>query len=261
MAIQADKFGMQRSLTTPPVPGTPAGTGVSVKEFGGHTIFKSVIAFKDTPLPMVDEAGVVAYAGLKIYDLPEGVLLILGATANLALTKSSVGVDAAFDGDFGIGTVTASNNATLTGTEQDILPSTATPQAVAGVTTAKGSSLSTVPTSLTDNSVGTANNTVEAMADIATAGGATPTAAQVDTAVNGVLAKIRNNFADVAAKINEVLLVLSGGKLLASDGHTTPKDVYLNILVDDTDQDVTTTPCNIIVNGTITLHWVNLGDF
>jgi hypothetical protein len=53
-------------------------------------------------------------------------------------------------------------------------------------------------TALTDNTAGTANDTLEAMADLATAGGNTYT----DAAVNAVLAKIRNNFADLAAKVN-----------------------------------------------------------
>lgn len=53
-------------------------------------------------------------------------------------------------------------------------------------------------TALTDNTAGTANDTLEAMADLATAGGNTYT----DAAVNAVIAKIRNNFADLAAKVN-----------------------------------------------------------
>lgn len=72
-------------------------------------------------------------------------------------------------------------------------------------------------TALTDSSAGSANNTVEAMADIATAGDATPSAAQVDTAVNAVLAKIRNNFADVAAKVNEVLAAGQASFVLVSE--------------------------------------------
>jgi hypothetical protein len=36
--------------------------------------------------------------------------------------------------------------------------------------------------------------------------------------------------------------------------------VYLNILVDDADHDVTSTACNIIANGTITLVWENYGS-
>ena len=45
------------------------------------------------------------------------------------------------------------------------------------------------------------------------------------------------------------------------DGTTTPVDVYLNLLVDDADHDVTGTATNIIVNGTITLYYANLGDY
>ena len=59
-------------------------------------------------------------------------------------------------------------------------------------------------TALTDNSGGTANTTLEAMADLATDGGNT----YADADVNAVLAKIRNNFADLAAKVNEIIAVL-----------------------------------------------------
>lgn len=43
------------------------------------------------------------------------------------------------------------------------------------------------------------------------------------------------------------------------DGSATPKDVYVNVLVDaaDIDDGVTT---EVLVSGTITLHWINLGD-
>jgi len=57
---------------------------------------------------------------------------------------------------------------------------------------------------LTDNTAGTANDTLEAMADLATAGGNTYT----DAEVNAVLAKIRNNFADLAAKVNAIAAML-----------------------------------------------------
>lgn len=57
-------------------------------------------------------------------------------------------------------------------------------------------------TGLTDNSGGSANTTLTTIPDIATAGGSTPTAAQVDTAVNADLVFIRNNFADLAAVLN-----------------------------------------------------------
>lgn len=64
----------------------------------------------------------------------------------------------------------------------------------------KGQGLAAI-TALTDNTVGTANNTLESIADVSTAGGNT----YADTVVNTVLAKLRNNFADLAAKVNEVI--------------------------------------------------------
>lgn len=176
-----------------PAVGTVAGTGVTVVESGSGILNKTVLTFTDVDVALTDNAGTVAYGGLKVYDFPAGAILILGAVADLDLTKSSAGVNADWDGDFGVGTVTAGNNNALATTEQNIIPTTATPQAVAGVTTANGQSTATE---------------------------------------NAVI-----------------------------DGTSTAVDAYLNILVDDADHDVTSTPCNIIVNGTLTLHWINLGDY
>lgn len=169
--------------------GAAAGTGVSI-EAQEIAYTKTLIRFENTPIVLADEAGVGAYGSLKIFDLPVGLILVASAVADLAVTKSSAGVTATFDGDFGVGSAAAGNNAVLAGTEQDIIPTTATPQAVAGATTAKG----------------------------------------VSTAA------------------------------LQLDGTAGAKDVFLNFLVDDADQDVTTTPCNLIVNGTLTLIWANAGD-
>lgn len=171
--------------------GAPAGTGVTATESGTDSAHRTVLTFTDVHVPLVDEAGVVAYGGLKVYDFPQGLINFTGAVADLALTKSSTGVNATWDGDFGLGTVTASNNGTLATTEQDLIPTTATPQAVAGATTASGASTSTEAPQLLD-------------------------------------------------------------------GTATAKDVYLNLLVDDADHDVTTTPCDLIVNGTVTINWANL---
>lgn len=172
---------------------TANGTGVAITEQVVGGVQKTVLTFTDVAIALTDEAGVVAYAGLKVLDLPAGAILMLGAVADLDLTKSSAGVDDTWDGDMGVGTVTASNNATLASTEQNIIPTTATPQAVDGETTANGQSTATE---------------------------------------NAVI-----------------------------DGTTTPVDVYLNLLVDDADHDVTSTPCNLIVNGTLTIVWCNLGDY
>jgi hypothetical protein len=171
-----------------------AGTGVTAVQ---HANGRVVITFVNVAIPMVDEPGVVAFGSLKVLDLPEGFLAFHGASANLTLTKSQaldLGLIALWDGDFGLGTTAAGNNNALATTEQDLIPTTPTPQAVAGATTAKGVSTAT-----------------------------------------------------------EAFKIL--------DGHTTPKDVYLNFIVDDTDHDVTAQAVNIIVNGTITLVYDNLGDY
>lgn len=171
--------------------GAVAGTGVTVAEYGDGNLHKTVFTFADVAIALTDEAGVIAYGGLKFYDFPEGLILVLAAVADLDLTKSSAGVNDDWDGDFGLGTATAGNDADLTSTEQDILPKTATPQAAAGATTANGQ--------------------------------------------NAAVAFL--------------------------DGTTTAKDAFVNFIVDDADHDVTSTPCNLILNGTITLIWVNGGDY
>jgi hypothetical protein len=97
-------------------------------------------------------------------------------------------------------------------------------------------------TGLTDNTAGTADNTLEAIADIATAGGATPTATQVNTAVNGALASIRNDFADLAAKVNEMLgksarrftlVSESNGTIDISITESGVKSMYLCLMMPD----------------------------
>lgn len=173
--------------------GTANGSGVVATERGNGVIHRTVLTLTNTPVAMNDEAGIVAYGGLKVYDCPKGAILILGAVADLELTLSSTGINSNWNGDFAIGTATAGNDATLAATEQDILPTTATPQAASNYTTATGQSTAT------ENKV--------------------------------------------------------------HDGTTTPIDVFLNFLVDDSDHDVNSTPCNIICNGTITLIWTNMGDY
>ncbi len=172
--------------------GAASGTGVSAAEVYS-AVRQAEITLTAVDIALTDEAGVVAYGGLKIYDLPEGAALILGAVLDLDLTKSSAGVNDDWDGDIALGTATAGNDGTLSGTEANIVPSTATPQATSGATT------------------GNAQSAI--------------------------------------------------GQVGVIDGTGTAADVYLNVLVDDADHDVTSTPCNIIVNGTVKLTYVLLGDY
>jgi len=124
--------------------GEVAGSSVTRKDYGDGVYNRTVLTFTNRSQSMTDEAGVVAYGGSKVFDMPEGNIQIFGATANLTVTKSGAGINADFDGDFSVGTVTASNNATLSSTEQNIIPTTATPQAVAGATTAKGINIAAI---------------------------------------------------------------------------------------------------------------------
>jgi hypothetical protein len=167
--------------------GGAAGTGVSAK--AAPAVVQQIVTFVNAVVPLVDNPGVGASGSFNFFTFAAGQINIIGAVANLALTKSSTGVNATWNGDFGVGTVAADNSATLTATEQDVIASTSTPAAVAGATTAKG-------------------------------------------------------------KLATADLV---------DGSVTPVELFLNLLVDDADQDVTTTPCNLIVNGTITLTYANNG--
>ena len=169
--------------------GAAANGAVAVDDHGG--VRRTVLTLSAVPFALVDQAGVIAYVGKKIYDFPEGDVVVLSAVANLSVLGSSAGVNNTFNGDFAVGTVTASNNNTLSSTEQNIIPTTPTPAAVAKATTAKGR---------------------------------------------------------LAAPVS---LDGTGGALAA----------FLNFLVDDTDHDVTTTPANLVVTGTVTIVWASAGDF
>jgi len=189
--VTVDGVLLKDGEVQPATDATANGTGVvaTSEQLQVRTL---TLTLTNTPVVMADEAGVVAYGSLKIADMPEGAIAFLGGVLDLDLTKSSAGVNDDWDGDIGLGTTAASNNATLSGTEQNIVDSTATPQASGGATTGNAQS-SSLP---------------------------------------GIV-----------------------------DGTSTAADIYLNILVDDADHDVTTTPCNIICNGTVKVTYVVLGDY
>lgn len=111
---------------------------VTAEERGDGVVHQTVLTLTACPVSITDEAGVVAYGGVKLYDMPAGAWTLLGAVADLDISTTGSGINATFDGDVAMGTVTASNNATLSSTEANIIPSTATPQAVGGATTADG---------------------------------------------------------------------------------------------------------------------------
>lgn len=169
-------------------------SGLTVYEFTENNIHRTQFVFADVAVALTDEAGVVAYGGKQLYTFPTGHQVIINAISDLDITKSSAGVNDTADGDFSVGTVTASNNGTLTSTEANIIASTTMPQMASGATTANGSSTSTETPAL-------------------------------------------------------------------YDGSSTEIELFLNFLIDDADHDVGGTACNLIVNGTLDVSWVNFGTF
>jgi len=166
-------------------------TGLSIVEVGTGAQKKTIFTFSNVDVALADD-GADAYKGIKLYTMPTGWIIWDGAVADFDLTKSSGGVFATWDGFIGLGTVEC-DAGVLAGTEQDLIPVTATPQAAGGETT------------------GDMQSTATESGDI-------------------------------------------------FDGHATAKEVWLNVKVDDADHDVAGTPCNIIVNGTLTILWKLMGD-
>lgn len=115
--------------------GTPNGSTVTAKEYGDGVLHKTVLTCTATPISILDDAAVAQYGGVKVYDFPEGLLLFHGAVIDGALTGYASLIDT-FDGDVALGTATATTGATLTGTEADLLQSTALSQAVGEVAVA-----------------------------------------------------------------------------------------------------------------------------
>lgn len=72
----------------------------------------------------IESAAGANYGGVKLYDFPTGVILSLGATANLSFDWSGSTVDPTGSGDFSLGTA-VTEDATLINSDINLLPSTA----------------------------------------------------------------------------------------------------------------------------------------
>lgn len=96
-------------------------------------ISKVTIPVRDVAMT-VDGASGVGFGTAVVGDLPEGNILILGAVSYLsfAASGSEANLDADWEGDYGIGS-TPAGDATITGADVDIIPSTAIEAATAEV--------------------------------------------------------------------------------------------------------------------------------
>lgn len=121
--------------------GAANGTGVVATEYGDGTIHQTILTL--TAHSVTIDGTAVGFGASKLYDFPEGAICILGAVANLAITAGAGGIANDFDGDFAIGTAGTADGDFGDAGEANIIASTATPQAAAGVSSAKGQSTAT----------------------------------------------------------------------------------------------------------------------
>lgn len=178
-----------QALQTSAGVGAKNGSTVTVAEYGDGNIHKTVLTLTATPITLTDDAGVGQYGGVKLYDMPAGNHLFLGAVidADITLTGAQWVDNAA--GDVGLGTTAVTDGDALATTEQNIIATT----------------------------------------EIA--------------AMTAQVGPINAGSADVAT--------------IAAAG-TTDSDIYLNVRIDDNAAHTTSAGT---ITGTVTITWVNLGDY
>lgn len=105
-----------------------------------------IFTFNNFEMQLTDNPGVTAFTTALLATLGEGEVMFLGSVADLTLARgkgTSVGLSDTFRATIGLGTVAADNSATLSSTEQDLIPTTAATQAAAASAPAKAISTST----------------------------------------------------------------------------------------------------------------------
>ena len=128
---------------------TTTGT-INALEYGNVAIHRTIITLSASPVVMTNNAGVALYGGIgtttttAIYTFPKGAIKILGADVRGNLTLTTAGALATYASINALGTATSANDATLTGTEANILASTSAATAAAKVAAVKSYSLADV---------------------------------------------------------------------------------------------------------------------
>lgn len=119
--------------------GAASGTGVVAVELGDAALKKTVITLTNASITMTDAGAAGSHGSLKVYDFPAGVISYIGGTTDLTIARvgTAITATAAVVGALGTATV-GTDDATLTTTEADLIPETAsTLTAGAGVTKGK----------------------------------------------------------------------------------------------------------------------------
>jgi hypothetical protein len=196
--IEAGEAGTWKAtyLTTSDTDGAGTKNGATVTSVeNGAVVQQTTLTLASTVVTVANTSG-ASFGGTKLYTFPEGRILVLGVTADLsidwsdALDEETPIISLTGSGDLSLGS-TITDDATLDGTDVDLLPSTA----------------------------------------------------MTDPFVDGVGA--------------------AAGALAASaqfDGTTTPLELNLNMIIDDADVEDGSS-ADVLVSGTVTFTWINLGDY
>lgn len=104
--------------------GAAASASVAVSESAAGAM-KTTLTLSGVSITMTDATTAGSHGSLKLYDFPQCNLLFLGGTCDLTITAGVGGITdtAAVVGSIGT-TAVATDNATLTTTEADLIPST-----------------------------------------------------------------------------------------------------------------------------------------
>lgn len=195
----------------------------------GHLLF---VRYDITALPVriKDDTGNGGYGTVKIADLPTGYFQLMSAKANLSrivannTATAGTGITTIFDGDYSFGTTAlGAAYGALTTTLGNIIPTTPTATAVAGVSSGGIGRLvlgGTSPANILDNSGGTAAATITSIVTGAT-----------------IVAATQNAFATLTKELNALITTQGADRRLYIDGSSSAVDVILNMLVDDGTQD------------------------
>ena len=134
--------GTEWGASTVPSAGAGAKNGATVTavEGGNATVHQTVLTLASTPVTVANTTG-ASFGGVKLYDFPAGRILVLGVTASLGFVWTGESIAAGGSGDYSLGT-TITSDATLDGTDVNLLPSTGmTDPAVSGVAAATSNAL------------------------------------------------------------------------------------------------------------------------
>jgi hypothetical protein len=97
---------------------------VTAVEYGDGAVHKTVLTVSALGIAITDNSTDGGAGSQKVYDFPEGVIQILGASYNLTTARVSTGLTTTSAVKGSLGTVAAAADDTLTGTEADLIAST-----------------------------------------------------------------------------------------------------------------------------------------